>query len=222
MQHSLIPSARRSPHYGALLAILLLLLVVSPIVPPSFGYGVELAFDLVLVIGVYSVAWTSRHRWPFLVLTVVTLAFRWTDLAVGHDGFSVPATALAVVWLSYAVGLILVNLARMERVDTNTILAAIVSYLLVAVGFAAVFEIIETLQPGSFSGLPEGVSHAAVAHALLYYSVVSITTMGYGDILPVSPLARSVVSLEGVFGTLYLAVMIARLVGLHSTRTAGD
>jgi hypothetical protein len=52
---------------------------------------------------------------------------------------------------------------------------------------------------------------------LLYFSLVSLTTVGYGDIVPVSGLARPVVVLEGVFGTLYLAVMIARLVGLHIT-----
>lgn len=57
-------------------------------------------------------------------------------------------------------------------------------------------------------------------HALLYFSFVSITTMGYGDIVPVSALARSSASLEGVFGTLYLAVMIARLVGLQSANKA--
>ena len=66
--------------------------------------------------------------------------------------------------------------------------------------------------------LPASGLQPDVEHALLYFSLVSITTMGYGDILPVSALARSFASLEGVFGTLYLAVMIARLVGLHSRR----
>jgi hypothetical protein len=53
---------------------------------------------------------------------------------------------------------------------------------------------------------------------MLYFSLVCITTMGYGDIVPVAPLARSLSVIEGVFGQLYLAVMIARLVGLHISR----
>jgi hypothetical protein len=136
-----MPSTQKSPHYGALLVVLLILIVVAPMIGDGAGYGVELFLDLVLIVGAHSAAWRSRHRYPFLALTVVTLGMR--------------------------------------------------------------------------SGLPVGSSAADVGSALLYFSIVSITTMGYGDILPVSELARSVAGLEGVFGTLYLAVMIARLVGLH-------
>jgi hypothetical protein len=83
------------------------------------------------------------------------------------------------------------------------------------------FLLIELLQPSSFTGLPTGGVQRELEHALLYFSFVSITTMGYGGILPVSALARSMASIEGVFGTLYLAVMIARLVGLQSATKAG-
>lgn len=215
MRYTLIPSGQRSPHYGALLAVLLILLVVAPIAPKRAGYGVELFFDLVLVVGAYSAASRSRHRWPFLALTLVTLGVRWADIAKDYDGFSPLAIALVVAWLAYAVSLLVAALFRMETVNTNAILGSIVVYLLAAVAFASCFELIERLQPSSFSGLPEGGDHHDAGSALLYFSIVSITTMGYGDILPVSPLARSLVSVEGVFGTLYLAVMIARMVGLH-------
>jgi hypothetical protein len=215
VRYSLMPSAQKSPHYGALLVVLLILLVVAPMVHDRVGYGVELFFDLVLIVGAYSAAWQSRHRVPFLALTIVTLAMRWADMALGHVGFSPISIALLVLWLTYAASLIFVALFRMEKVSTNAILGAIVAYVLSAIAFASCFELIERLQPSSFSGLPVGSTAADVGSALLYFSIVSITTMGYGDILPVSELARSVASLEGVFGTLYLAVMIARLVGLH-------
>lgn len=221
MRYSLMPSAQRSPHYGVLLAVLLILLVVGPIAPNRAGYGVELFFDLVLVVGAYSAASQSRHRWPFFVLTLVTLGVRWADIARGTDGFSPVAIGFALVWLAYAVSLVVANLFRMKRVNTNAILGAIVAYVLAAVAFACCFELLERLQPSSFSGLPEGADHHDTASALLYFSVVSITTMGYGDILPASALARSLASLEGIFGTLYLAVMIARMVGLHGHDAEG-
>lgn len=210
-----MPSAQKSPHYGALLVVLLILLVVAPMVHDRAGYGVELFFDLVLIVGAYSAAWQSRHRFPFLALTIITLAMRWADMALGDVGFSPASIALVVLWLAYAISLIVVALFRMEKVSTNAILGAIVAYVLSAVAFASGFELIERLEPSSFSGLPVGATAADVGNALLYFSIVSITTMGYGDILPVSELARSVAGLEGTFGTLYLAVMIARLVGLH-------
>ncbi len=216
MQYSLLPSARKAPHYGALLAVLLILVVVAPLVPVErAGYGVELFFDLVLLTGGYSAASQSKHRIPFLTLTTVTLVLRWTDILTDHIGYSFGAIAVTVVWIVYAIVLIVAALFRMPRVTTNAIFGAIVAYLLAGVAFAFVFELIELAQPGSFSGLPVGGTERQVGDALLYFSLVSLTTVGYGDIAPVSTLARPVAVLEGAFGTLYLAIMIARLVGLH-------
>ena len=199
----------------------MILLVVAPIAPKRAGYGVEFFFDLVLFVGAYSAAARSRHQIPFWVLTIVTLAFRWSDIAIGRDGFSPISTLLVIVWLVYAVSMVVSALFRMRKVNTNAILGAVVAYVLAAVAFSSCFELLESLQPSSFSGLPEGADSHATSNALLYFSFVSITTMGYGDILPVSELARSLACLEGVFGTLYLATMIARLIGLHGQPTAG-
>jgi hypothetical protein len=208
MRYSLVPSAQAAPHYGVLLAVLLILWLVAPLVPDRVDYVVELFLDLAIIVGAYSAAWQSRHRAPFLVLTVVTLGVRWTDMIVDHSGFAPVSIALVLAWLVYAIGLVVAALFRMQRVGTNAILGAIVAYVLAAVAFASCFEVIELLAPSSFSGLPTGATERALGHALLYFSFVSITTMGYGDILPVSDLARSAATLEGVFGTLYLAVMI--------------
>ena len=217
MRYSLVPSSQATPHYGILLSVLLVLWVVAPLVPDRADYVVEFFFDLVLITGAYSAAWQSKHRVPFVVLTVVTLGVRWTDMIMDHGGFAPVSIVLALAWLIYAIVLVLAALFRMQRVGTNAILGAIVAYMLAAIAFAFCFELIEVLAPASFSGLPTGESQRGVGHALLYFSFVSITTMGYGDILPVSELARSAATLEGVFGTLYLAVMIARLVGMHSS-----
>lgn len=223
MRYSLMPSAQAAPHYGVLLSVLLILLVVAPLMPSDrAGYGVELFFDLVLVIGAYSAAWQSRHRLPFFALTAVTLATRWTDMVLDHGGFSLASIALVILWLCYAVALIVMALFRMREVGSNAILGAIVAYVLATVAFASLFQLVELLQPGSFTGLPVGGEQNDIQDALIYFSVVSITTMGYGDITPVTALARSLSSIEGMFGTLYLAVMIARLVGLHSSRGPGD
>jgi hypothetical protein len=210
MRYSLMPSARATPHYGLLLVVLLILFVVAPLLPSErAGYGVELFFDLVLVTGAYSAAWQSRHRFPFLALTVVTLATRWTDVVLDHSAFSLASIVLIVA-----------ALFRMEKVNTNAILGAIVAYILAAVAFATAFQLIDLFQPGSFTGLPAGGIQREVESALLYFSFICITTMGFGEIVPVSELARSSVALEGAFGTLYLAVMIARLVGLQSAARA--
>jgi hypothetical protein len=213
----MIQFIRDIPRNAALLVVLLLLIVVSPSIPESSsGVLFELVFDSVLIAGVYSVG-PGRHRWPFLVLTVVTLAVRWGEHLSGGPQLDVGALLITVLWLVYAVSIIISHLFQRSDVTVDTILGAVVPYLLAAVAFTLAFEILELLQPGSFSGIPDQArSHRAeLGSSMLYFSFVCITTMGYGDIVPVSDIARPLAVLEGVFGQLYLAVMIARLVGLH-------
>jgi hypothetical protein len=207
----------RIPRNAALLVFLLVMIVATPIVSGrGTGFLFELTFDAILLSGVYSVG-PSQHRWPFLILTVLTLGVRWGELLSGTPFLDVGALAITVVWLVYAVSIIIAHLFQRSDVTVDTILGAVVTYLLVAVAFTLFFEIVELLQPGSFSGIPGDADNhrAELGTSMMYFSLVCITTMGYGDIVPVSEFARPAAVLEGVFGQLYLAVMIARLVGLH-------
>ncbi|MEM8609692.1 MAG: ion channel [Myxococcota bacterium] len=207
----------KTPTHGFLLGVLILLIIASPELPQEgSGLVFELLFDLVLLAGFYSVG-PSKHRIPFLLLTVLTLGMRWGEELTGTGVLDVSALALTAVWLVYAIWIIVGHLFRRREVTVNTIFGAIVTYLLIAIAFSMVFTILEVSRPGSFSGLPDTqASHRnELNSAILYYSLVCFTTMGFGDIVPVSSLARSLSAVAGVFGQLYLAVMIARLVGLH-------
>lgn len=206
------------PSHASLLFLLLLLIVVAPLVTGQRSdLVVELLFNLVLLGGVYSVG-PMKHRMPFLMLTVLTLGMRWSEKLSGIGGLDVPALAATLAWMIYAISIVVAHLFQRREVTLNTILGAVVTYLLAALAFAQVFEILELRQPGSFSGIPEtgaAVARSETSNALIYFSLVCITTMGFGDIVPVSSIARPLAVLEGVFGQMYLGVMIARLVGLH-------
>lgn len=207
----------KAPTHALLLAVLLLLIIASPEVPSdSSGFVFEVLFDLVLLAGVRSVG-PSRHRIPFLLLTVLTLGIRWGEELTGTGMLDVSALAITAVWILYAIWIIVGHLFRRREVTLNTILGAIVTYLLIAIAFSMVFTILELRHPGSFSGLPDTqiIHRNELNAAILYYSLVCFTTMGFGDIVPVTSLARSLSAVAGVLGQLYLAVMIARLVGLH-------
>ena len=215
---------RRVPSHLALLFVLLALIVVAPIVTGRRAdLIIELFFNLVLLSGVYSVGPTA-HRVPFLLLTVLVLGVRWGEKLTGVGGLDVTALVSTFVWLVYAVAIITADLFQRREVTLNTIFGAIVMYLLGALAFAQIFDILELLNPGSFEGLPvpESGTHAETSNALIYFSLVCITTMGYGDIVPASNLARPIAVIEGVFGQMYLAVMIARLVGLHIAAARRD
>ena len=104
----------------------------------------------------------------------------------------------------------------------DTVLGGVCIYLLLGVLFTEIFQFIEAAAPGSFAlgGQPLELEQDLGAHyerypAALYFSFVTLTTLGYGDITPVSPEARVLAITEAVIGQLYIAIFVARLVGLH-------
>jgi hypothetical protein len=211
-----LPSGTKSPNFGVLLVVLCLLIVVAPLATAAgSALLVESLFGLLLLAGIYSVEWRGVQRWSFLAFTALTLVARWCTLLLGGFRLEVASALLTLLWIVSVIVIVLSELFRRHDVTTNTIMGAIVAYLLIAIAFASVYEIVERSQPGSFRGIPEDATFHQLSDALIYFSLVSLTTMGYGDIVPASNLARPLAALEGATGTLYLAVMIARLVGLH-------
>lgn len=100
---------------------------------------------------------------------------------------------------------------RSPTVDGETVYAALSTYLLAGLFFGVVYSAIEFMRPGSFLG-PDPFTEATA----VYYSFVTLATLGYGDFLPKSELARGVATFEVIGGQLFLAVMVARLVGLFA------
>ncbi|MEA2895582.1 MAG: hypothetical protein QOJ84_1197 [Bradyrhizobium sp.] len=93
-------------------------------------------------------------------------------------------------------------------------MGAILLYLTIAVIFVALFTFVGSAVPEAFSGLAVEDS-PALAGNLIYFSFATLTTTGYGDIFPVHPIARSLCNLESIFGQLYPATLLARLVTLE-------
>jgi hypothetical protein len=129
------------------------------------------------------------------------------------DGFSF--LALAVVAVS-----VLRQVLKAKKVSGDVVQGAVCVYILLGVAWAYLFSFVETVHPGSFQ-LPALGTTSVVPVAIearqrfIYYSFVTLTTVGYGDITPVASLAQRLTVLEAMFGQLYLSILIARLVGLH-------
>jgi hypothetical protein len=100
------------------------------------------------------------------------------------------------------------------RVTYHRVIGAVLLYLTVALIFAAMFTFLGTFDPKAFIGLPVQDS-PKLATQLIYFSLTTLTTTGYGDVAPLHPLARSLCNLEAVFGQLYPATLVARLVTLE-------
>jgi hypothetical protein len=100
------------------------------------------------------------------------------------------------------------------RVTYHRIIGAILVYQSVALTFAALYSIVGLLVPGAFSGM-SFEDNPALASKIIYFSFVTLTSTGYGDVFPVHPVARSLCNLETIVGQLYPATLLARLVSLE-------
>jgi hypothetical protein len=104
----------------------------------------------------------------------------------------------------------------------DSILGAVCGYLFLGLGWAVLYALIEGFQPGSFEISPKlvtGGKHARpLPHVLTYFSCVTLTTVGYGDISPVSPATRTLSWMEAITGQFYLAVIVAGLVSLLAAK----
>lgn len=130
---------------------------------------------------------------------------------------------LAGAWLVIAatLGMVVAHAVfRAHRVTYHQIIGAILLYLLIAVAFSTLFAFIGLSRPDAFKGITFE-DDASLASSLFYLSFVTLTSTGYGDIVPLHPLARSLCNVESVIGQLYPAIILARLVTLKM-RTDGN
>jgi voltage-gated potassium channel len=136
------------------------------------------------------------------------------------DAF-VKSAALSVIQLSTILGFLLLSTYFAARqvlfsgkVDRNTIVGAICLYILMGLLWAFIYLICEYINPGSLSGLEHTGWHRNMQD-VIYFSFVTITSLGYGDILPVTSLARFFTYMQVVTGQFYMAILVASLIGIR-------
>ena len=109
--------------------------------------------------------------------------------------------------------LLLARVMRDGRMNLNRIMGAIGSYLLIGIVFTQAFRLLAVFVPGAFAIGGTPADFDTIAQKLSYFSFITLTSTGYGDITPLHPYARSLATLEALAGNLFLAVLVARLVG---------
>jgi voltage-gated potassium channel len=116
-----------------------------------------------------------------------------------------------VIWLITVA--IILTIIKSSKVTANIICGAIAGYLFIGLSGAFIALFLESLNPGSFLAGGELLSQEGLAEELVYYSMVSLSTIGYGDITPAAPMACSLSLAIGLLGQIYLTVLVAMLVG---------
>lgn len=229
-------SSRRSPRWPVVTALtrfwtedkglslfsavlLIVIFVIPPFLEPGSGRrpAADVAYALLLVSGVRALGERRLARLVLMPVALVTLAVYLGSQVVPVADPWVLGTSLVSLLLFLVV--VLGQTLRAGPITFHRIQGAVAAYLLLGVLWAYAYALLEHVRPGAFAG---PLNAADGPRAFLYYSFVTLTTVGYGDVLPVHPVARSLAMLEAVTGPLYLAILVARLVSLAVASDAGQ
>jgi hypothetical protein len=204
-----------------LLIALVGLLVVYPHMEKSGAGQLTLVIlvSVVLIAGVYATSRKRRTLYISLGLFVPALVVGLLFSGTTRPGVQLLVMLLQLAFFAFLWVSVLAFVLRPGRVTLNKISGALCVYLLLGLSWSKWYQIQELMRPGSFNFIGEG---APTWSDLIYFSYVTLTTLGYGDITPASSYARSAAMLEAMTGSLYLAILIARLVSLYGTEAAGD
>jgi Ion channel len=217
-------SVLRERKHLALLAVLLVAAIMEPLVADwSERTRILAAVSVVTVnLGVLLVVFDLRwERWLAFFLLTPVLASNiahealpdWAEIA------AIVFHCFAIVFLGFAVAVILKRIFHQETIRTDAVIGALCGYLLAAATWANAHALIYMLQPGSFRVADVIAWRLGEWHLqrfyFNYYSVTTLTSLGYSDITPIGTLALSLSWLEVVFGQFYIAVVVAQLVGLR-------
>lgn len=213
-----------SGRFTILLVLLPLCLLLAPLLGESLvgRFVLNVFLTLLLLSGVYAAGLKPKEKMAAWILVIVGVSVRWAGHTTGIVAFNVAGDILAALFFGYVTVALFLYVIRAVRVDMNVLSAALCVYLLLGMTFALLYTGLDLVNPSSFA-IPEDIKGQETSKFIgriedfVYFSLVTMTTTGYGDIRPVSHVARSLTILEILIGQLYLVVMIARLVSSWGT-----
>lgn len=203
-----------------LLVALGLLFVSAPFVEdlPQGDLIEAMLLTLVMVSAVVAVGGQRKFLIAALVLLVPALAGKWLNHF--RPDLLHPAIFLAasVVFFAFVIARLLAFIVRAPRVDANVLCAGVAGFLLLGLLWVPAYAAVARLNPHAFT-LPAAPGAPATldGFSAFYFSFITLCTVGYGDIAPVSKVARMLAVTEAITGLFYMAVLISRLVSLHSS-----
>lgn len=206
-----------------LLLALILMLIVFPVLDHSVAgrVGLGVLNTAILAAAAHSASGSRRTLFIALSFAVPTLFLQWGHIVGHHFSVGLALVVTMMVFYMFTIAHSLVYLLRPGAVSGNKIHAAIAAYIMMGLLWSFIFALIDALAPGSFDFMGESDEHNPLDwREFMFFSFVTLTTTGYGDIVPVSRAAQAAAILEQLAGTFYIAILIARLAGLYEPRSA--
>jgi voltage-gated potassium channel Kch len=208
----------RLPRFGFLLGAMIAEFTLGPfLVMGTNSLGVLRVLGGLVLLAALSVA---GERWLAVVLFVIALSAHVVASFSPRADLAAASEAARLVFLCYVAATLVRRVMRDRVVSLDAVAGAACAYMLLGGIWGELFSLVERWRPGSFLIPPSWVVGPGrdMRSALMYFSFATLTTLGYGDIHPADPATGSLCAAEALVGQLYLAIMIARMVGLHTSQ----
>ena len=195
------------------LLLLFLIFVFSPILDELQNEHIliKISYSAILLTGILSVTRQKKFVIATIILACIAFVVNWMSVIAPSRTVLIANDFAQIVFNSFFAVAILIKTFQPGDITFQRIQGSVVVYLLIGLIFSFVFRLIYVFEgASSFNNI---VSNGSPG--FLYYSFITLTTVGYGDITPVQPLARSLANFEALIGQLYPAILIARLVSME-------
>jgi hypothetical protein len=203
-----------------LLAGLFIFILVHPLLAGSAIGGTFLAFGIlgILLLGLWALH--VRRRTLLMVGILALLAFHGIAADRLGEHWLRPATlVVTAAFVGAVTAALLYYVLDWQPITTDKVFGAVAAYVLIAFTFACLFVLLQQVQPGAFHSTPVHAPNDALDwSAMMYFSVTVLTSTGFGEITPVTSMARALVVIEQILGVMYVAFLVARLANLYGTR----
>lgn len=200
-----------------LLISLVVYLVLSAFATHNLLGELILACSMFVILGAAVLELSPKRgiRLPTALLALLSAIFMVVRIL--HPGPLVLVTnwVLLVGFLGIVAVTLFMHLGQPGRITDARIFTSVSLYFLIAMFYFTLFSLLDAVHPGSFAGIGSASSAFFASHSLVYFSLVTLTTLGYGDIVPLTDPARMFAALESATGVLYIAITVARLVAAY-------
>jgi len=213
-------------NFSYLLAALLIFLIGVPVAIDLHLFSAEIiraiGFSALLSIGLWSLLRSGRYFSAAIAFAIIGIALNILFAYYSQNVFLFGSTLAVLAFLFQATVTAMREIAIGNSISVNRIIGAICVYLMLGVIWALCYALLEAMVPGSFKGLTEQAASSSWNPDWLYFSFVTLTTLGYGDISPLTYSARALSYFEAIVGQFYLAVLVAGLVGVYLSEKQGQ
>jgi hypothetical protein len=199
-----------------LLIALSIFIFIVPAIPSRGLLLTRTLLSIIVISGLFAADFSKTAFRILATLGSLAIIFSILDLVFPEShALNIMAFLLNTLFFAIVSVALVAHIASAPEAFSSTILAAINSYLLIGLTLSILFQILDLVIPGSFEQIESAAGSLA---SFIYFGFVTLTTLGYGDISPDTPLARSLASFAATFGQLYLVIIMALIIGKYLRR----